>query len=122
MIGGFLSALTNVTFAWLAGVGHEIYALFIAIGVDNFAAGIASAAFVAFLSALTKREFSATQYASLFALTALGPKFIAANSGTWATALGFELFFLATAALGIPTLLFLWRLSQKHKSLFQRHQ
>ena len=122
LIGGFLSALTNVTFAWLAGIGHEIYALFIAIGVDNFAAGIASAAFVAFLSALTKREFSATQYASLFALTALGPKFIAANSGTWATALGFESFFLTTAALGLPTLFFLWRLSKKHQSLFQRSQ
>ena len=81
LLGGLLSATTNLLFSWLAARGPELSGLYFAIGVDNLAGGMAATAFVAFLSKLTNREFTATQYASLFALTAIFPKLIAAKSG-----------------------------------------
>lgn len=107
IVGGALSAFTNIAFSWLAGIGNELYGLYLVIGIDNLAAGMAASAFVAFLSALTNREFTATQYASLFALTAIFPKVIAAKSGEWVEQLGYETFFILTAILGLPTLIFI---------------
>ncbi|MEE2788462.1 MAG: MFS transporter [Myxococcota bacterium] len=116
-VGGLLAALTNVAFSWLAELGPQLYGLYVAIGLDNLAGGMASAAFVAFLSALTNRAFTATQYASLFALTAIFPKIIAAKSGEWVSMMGYSQFFMMTAILGLPTLLFLWRLNTKRPDL-----
>ncbi|MEE2787215.1 MAG: MFS transporter [Myxococcota bacterium] len=116
-VGGLLAALTNVAFSWLANLGPQLYGLYVAIGVDNLAGGMASAAFVAFLSALTNRAFTATQYASLFALTAIFPKIVAAKSGEWVTLMGYSQFFAMTAVLGLPTLVFLWRLNVRRPDL-----
>ena len=107
VVGGLLAAGTNLAFAWLAGLGSELYGLYIAIGIDNLAGGMAAAAFVAFLSALTNRAFTATQYATLFALTSIFPKIVAAKSGEWVEQMGYANFFTMTAVLGLPTLVFL---------------
>ena len=117
LLGGLLSATTNLLFSWLAARGPELSGLYFAIGVDNLAGGMAATAFVAFLSKLTNREFTATQYASLFALTAIFPKLIAAKSGEWVTAMGYERFFMMTAAMGLPTLVFLFVLNRLRPTL-----
>ncbi len=118
-IGASLSAATNLVFSWLANIGPELYGLYFAIGIDNLAGGMAAAAFVAFLSALTNREFTATQYATLFAITAIFPKLVAAKSGEWVEQLGYSQFFIMTAILGIPALVFLYLLKNKVPKLFQ---
>jgi PAT family beta-lactamase induction signal transducer AmpG len=116
-VGGLLAALTNLAFSWLAGLGPELYGLYVAIGIDNLAGGMASAAFVAFLSALTNREFTGTQYATLFAVTAIFPKIIAAKSGEWVEQMGYADFFILTTVLGLPTLIFLFLLNRRRPSL-----
>ena len=109
ILGGVLSAATNLLFAVVARNGHDIMMLMVAVSADNLASGLATAAFVAFLSGLTSREFSATQYALLSSLMLLVPKFLAGFSGVAVSAAGYERFFVATAAMGLPVVgLLLW--------------
>ncbi len=105
MLGAVLSAASNVLFAWLSGVGHDVTALVWVVSADNLASGIASAAFIAYLSSLTNVTYSATQYALLSSMMLLLPKFIAGFSGDYVNAHGYADFFTATAWLGVPVLL-----------------
>ena len=104
MLGALLSALTNLLFAWLAGFGHSVPALIAVVSADNLASGIASAAFVGYLSSLTNISYSATQYALFSSLMLLLPKFVAGFSGDFVNAFGYANFFTATALLGLPVL------------------
>lgn len=81
VIGAFASPLSNIVFAWLATQGHELSALFVAIGVDNAASGFAGTALIAYMSSLTSHGFTATQYALFSSLYALPGKLIASQSG-----------------------------------------
>jgi PAT family beta-lactamase induction signal transducer AmpG len=85
-------------------VGHDVQALVWVISADNLASGIASAAFIAYLSSLTNISYSATQYALLSSMMLLLPKFIAGFSGDFVDAYGYANFFTATAWLGLPVL------------------
>ncbi len=105
MLGAVLSAASNLLFAWLSGVGHDVTALIFVVSADNLASGIASAAFIAYLSSLTNISYSATQYALLSSMMLLLPKFIAGFSGDFVNAHGYAAFFQATAWLGLPVLL-----------------
>ncbi len=105
MLGALLSALTNLLFAWLAGHGHSVPALIMVVSADNLASGIASAAFVGYLSSLTNISNSATQYALFSSLMLLLPKFVAGFSGDYVNAFGYAGFFTSTALLGLPVLL-----------------
>jgi PAT family beta-lactamase induction signal transducer AmpG len=78
------------------------------IAADNLAAGIAVAAFVAFLSSLTSVSFTATQYAVFSSLMTLFPKLIGGYSGTIVTSIGYPSFFLLTTLLGVPVLWLIW--------------
>ena len=104
MLGAVLSAASNLLFAWLSGVGHDVTSLIFVISADNLASGIASAAFIAYLSSLTNITYSATQYALLSSMMLLLPKFIAGFSGDFVNAYGYSTFFHATAWLGAPVL------------------
>ena len=104
MLGAVLSALTNLLFAWLAGYGHSVPALIAVVSADNLASGIASAAFVGYLSSLTNISYSATQYALFSSLMLLLPKFVAGFSGDYVNAFGYAGFFTSTALLGLPVL------------------
>ena len=104
MLGGFLSAVTNLLFMVLAAKGHDITWLYIVISADNLSAGIASAAFVAFLSSLTNISFTATQYAIFTSLMTFLPKVLGGYSGTMVDSMGYPKFFLVTALMGIPVL------------------
>ncbi|MDZ4201664.1 MAG: MFS transporter [Gallionella sp.] len=108
MLGAVLSAATNVLFAWLAGVGHDVTALIFTVSADNLAGGIASAAFVAYLSGLVNRAYSATQYALYSSVMLLLPKFIAGYSGVMVDAWGYASFFYTTALLGAPVVVLVW--------------
>ncbi len=105
MLGALLSALTNLLFAWLAGHGHSVPALIAVVSADNLASGIASAAFVGYLSSLTNISYSATQYALFSSLMLMLPKFVAGFSGDYVNAFGYAGFFTSTALLGVPVLL-----------------
>ena len=104
MLGAILSAATNLLFAWLAGHGHDVVALMAVVSADNLSSGIASAAFIAYLSGLTNIRYSATQYALFSSLMLLLPKFLAGFSGQVVDSVGYASFFVATALLGLPVL------------------
>lgn len=108
MLGAALSAGSNLLFAWLAGHGYDVAALIAVVSADNLAGGIASAAFIAYLSGLTNVRYSATQYALCSSLMLLLPKFVAGFSGNYVNAFGYAQFFTATALLGLPALLLVW--------------
>ena len=105
MLGAVLSALTNLLFAWLSTHGHDVTALVAVVSADNLAGGIASAAFIAYLSSLTNVQYSATQYALFSSMMLLAPKWLAGFSGQFVDAYGYSAFFTSTALLGLPVLL-----------------
>jgi len=90
---------------WLAQVGYNMPMLYLVISADNISAGLASAAFIAFLSSLTNITFTAVQYAIFSSLMTLLPKILGGYSGTMVDEFGYSNFFLITAIMGIPVLL-----------------
>lgn len=107
-IGGFLQMLSNFTFSWLAVVGVSVPALTVTIIVENFTGAIGTVIFVAYLSALCgDRAHTATQYALLTALAAVGRTTLASGGGFVAESTGWVWFFAITALSAIPSLLLL---------------
>ena len=105
LLGAVLAAATNLLFMLLAQIGYDMFWLYVVISADNLSAGIASAAFVAFLSSLTNVSFTAMQYAIFSSLMTLLPKVLGGYSGSMVDAFGYSSFFLLTAILGLPVLL-----------------
>jgi len=112
MLGAILSAGSNLLFAWLGTRGHDVWALTWVISADNLSSGIASAAFIAYLSSLTNINYSATQYALFSSMMLLLPKFLAGYSGRYVDTYGYANFFTATAVLGLPVLVLVWLASR----------
>lgn len=106
--GALLSAASNLLFSWLSTRGHDLTALIWVISVDNLAGGMASAAFIAYMSSLTHVHYSATQYALFSSLVVLAPKVLAGFSGRFVDAFGYTTFFNTTALMGVPVLLLVW--------------
>ena len=96
----------------LAARGHDVQALVFVIAADNLSSGIASAAFIAYLSSLTNVSYSATQYALFSSMMLLLPKFVAGFSGDFVNAFGYAHFFTSTALLGLPVLVLVWLASR----------
>ncbi|MDH5601871.1 MAG: MFS transporter [Gammaproteobacteria bacterium] len=115
LLGAILVSLTNLMFALLADNGHSIIGLTIVLSSDNFSGGLASTAFIAYLSSLTNKAYTATQYALFSSLMTLGPKFISGFSGMVIDAQGYIFFFAYAAALGIPAIFMVIYL-MKHKN------
>jgi PAT family beta-lactamase induction signal transducer AmpG len=112
MLGAVLSAASNLLFAWLGSRGHDVTALIAVISADNLSSGIASAAFIAYMSSLTNVNYSATQYALFSSMMLLAPKWLAGFSGEYVDHFGYGNFFVATAWLGVPVLLLVWLASR----------
>ena len=112
MLGAVLSAASNLLFAWLGSRGHDVNALIFVIAADNLSSGIASAAFIAYLSSLTNINYSATQYALFSSMMLLLPKFLAGYSGKYVDAFGYSHFFTATALMGVPVFILVWYASR----------
>jgi len=108
-LGALLSALTNLLFIVLANVGHDMTWLYITITMDNLSAGLAGAAFIAFLSSLTNIKFTAVQYAIFSSLMTLLPKIFGGYSGTLVEVFGYGEFFIITTLIGIPILYLVYK-------------
>ncbi|WP_371396304.1 MFS transporter [Fretibacter rubidus] len=107
LIGSFLMVVTNAAFAWLSTVSDPKTAyLFVTVGADNLAAGFATTIFIAYLSSLCDLKFAATQYAFLSAMFNLIGKSLSGFTGVMADKMGFEMFFIFSASLGIPAMIF----------------
>jgi PAT family beta-lactamase induction signal transducer AmpG len=104
-VGAVLAAATNLLFAYMATQGADTTLFMSVIIADNLSGGLASAAFVAYLSSLTSISFTAMQYAVFSSLMTLLPKLLAGYSGTMVDSIGYEWFFIVTALLGIPVLI-----------------
>lgn len=104
-IGALLSAATNLLFSALSIIGHDVLWLTFIISADNLSQGIATSAFIAYLSSLVNLAFTATQYAMFSSLMLLLPKFVGGFSGHWVEQIGYSQFFITTAILGIPALI-----------------
>lgn len=107
-VGAVLSAATNLLFMLLAVTGADISVLTLVIAADNLSAGLATTAFVAFLSSLTSVSFTAVQYAIFSSVMSLFPKLLGGYSGSMVSTFGYEMFFMITACMGLPVLLLIW--------------
>jgi PAT family beta-lactamase induction signal transducer AmpG len=114
--GALLAAATNLLFALLAKLGASVPMLIAVVAMDNLSGGLAAAAFVAYLSALTNVQYSATQYALFSSVMLLFPKFLGGFSGVLVDRFGYESFFSLTALMGVPVLLLVW-LAGRHTRL-----
>lgn len=117
LLGAVLSAGTNLLFILLSNTAvsgeviegsGNIEMLFVVIGADNLSAGLASAAFIAFLSSLTNISFTAVQYAIFSSLMTLFPKVLGGYSGTLVESFGYTHFFILTTVLTIPVILLIF--------------
>ncbi|MXY14317.1 MAG: AmpG family muropeptide MFS transporter [Proteobacteria bacterium] len=118
IVAAVLVVVTNLVFAWLATQGPEILLLAVVITADNLSGGIAGSTFIAYLSSLTNRAYTATQYALFSSLMLLPAKFIGGFSGKVVDDFGYIHFFLYAGLLGIPAvLLAIYLLSRRDRPL-----
>ncbi|MBE8189638.1 MAG: AmpG family muropeptide MFS transporter [Candidatus Thioglobus sp.] len=121
MISGIAMASTNLIFAYMAYVGADTTVFAAAILLDNFTAAFSTVAFVAFISHLTNRAYTATQYALMASAGNFGRTVFASGSGLLVDGLDGDwiTFFIITAAMVIPSLLMLWWIGRRFRSLFE---
>ncbi|MBR0961317.1 AmpG family muropeptide MFS transporter [Bradyrhizobium japonicum] len=113
-IGGIVQAMSNLSFSWLALVGVNEWALTLAITSDNFCNAIGTVIFVAYLSALCQNPLhTATQYALLTALAAVGRTYLSSGAGYLAKATGWPMFFAISVLVAIPSLMLLAYLQRR---------
>jgi MFS transporter, PAT family, beta-lactamase induction signal transducer AmpG len=104
-----LMCVSNLSFAWLAGSGHNIPGLAAAIGFENFASGYGGVVVVAYFSALCNLQFTAAQYALISAAASvLGRVLTGTTAGALIQAVGYVDFYLLTTVLALPGILLFW--------------
>ncbi len=113
LVCGLLQAASNLTYVLQAWAGHDVWVLTLTILLENFTGGMGSAAFVAYLSGLCSLAFTATQYALLSSLAAVGRTTLSASGGWLADRLDWVPFFLATTVAALPALLILLWLGRR---------
>ena len=104
LIGAVAVASTNLLFAVLSTFEPELTWLAIVISADNLSGGFAATAFIAYLSSLTNKAYTATQYALFSSLMTLPGKVISGFSGIVVDAQGYLAFFIVAAGLGLPAI------------------
>ncbi len=113
LLGAVMVAATNLLFAWLAGIDADLVMLALVISADNLSGGLATSAFIAYLSSLTNTAYTATQYALFSSLMTLLPKFLGGFSGLIVDAQGYVFFFVYASVIGVPAILLvmylMWR-------------
>ena len=107
MTGAILVALTNLLFALMAELAPTRTLLAMVISADNLSAGLANVVFVAFLSSLVNKTYTATQYALFSSVMTLLGKFIGGFAGIVVDGFGYTMFFIYASGIGIPAMLFL---------------
>jgi PAT family beta-lactamase induction signal transducer AmpG len=104
---GALQAVSNLAYLLLAQVGKNYQVLLLTINIENFCAGLGTAAFVAFLMNMCNQRYSATQYALLSSFMAVSRDILVAPAGSLAKSTGWPLFFVISIVAAIPGLLLL---------------
>ena len=113
-IGGIAQAVANLAFSWLAVSGADTTMLAFAIIAENFTSAVGTVMFVAYLSALCQNPLhTATQYALLTALAAVGRTYLSSGAGFIAEQTGWAWFFVICALAGLPSLVLLWWLQAR---------
>ncbi len=113
LLFGVLQAVSNLSFAWLAWAGKSYPLLVFAVGFENLASGMGTAAFVAFAMALCNHSFSATQYALLSAIASLGRILFGPMAGQMVESLGWDGFFVLTFVAALPGLALVWLMRER---------
>jgi PAT family beta-lactamase induction signal transducer AmpG len=113
---------SNLMFALQALVGADPYFLMVTIGVENLSGGMATVAFVAYISRLCSLQFTATQYALFSSLAALGRTVIVSGGGWLAGQLGWFWFFVASTACALPGLLVLLWMMRGHAGFVEEER
>jgi len=114
---GFLQAITNFLFMVLAWAGKDYSLMIITIALENLAGGMGTAAFIALLMSLCDERYTATQFALLSALSAVGRVFVGPTAGYLVDYLGWAEFFLCTVIFSIPGLVLLFILKKSIYSI-----
>ena len=107
---GFLQGLSNLVYVGQVYAGNNAQVLMLNIFVENISGGMGTAAFVAYLSALCNKKYTATQYALLSSFMGLARDLFAATSGLLAAIVSWQWFFVGTTFMAVPGLLILWYL------------
>jgi len=116
LAGAILVASTNLLFVWLSVSEPDLVSLAVVISADNLSGGLASSAFIAWLSSLVNQSYTATQYALFSSLMTLPAKVIGGFSGIVVDGAGYASFFLYAGLLGLPAILLVLLLIQKEQA------
>ena len=121
LIGAVAVATTNLFFAQLALLASpDLNWLAVTVSLDNLSGGFATTAFIAYLSGLTNKAYTATQYALFSSLMTLPGKFMSGFSGFVVDSYGYFTFFLSAAALGLPAILLIWFYFKNQKNTISK--
>ena len=105
LLGAVITMITTAAYAWLSIQPEPLVRnLFVTIAADNIAGGFAATVFIAYLSSLVDKQYTATQYAFLSSLYSFFLKFASGFSGVFVDKIGYEKFFYLTAAYCIPVI------------------
>jgi PAT family beta-lactamase induction signal transducer AmpG len=115
LVAAILVAGTNLIFAWLATQGPDIALLALVVSADNLSGGLAGSVFIAYLSSLANRAYTATQYALFSSLMLLPAKFLGGFSGDIVDATDYVFFFSYAATLGVPAILLVLYLTHNRR-------
>lgn len=117
MIGGFLQIITNLFFLWLHVAGNNPNVLLVTICCDNIAGGMGSTVLVGYLSMLCNREYTASQYALLSSMATLVNNSFTGYTGTVVKWCGWDMFFLISCVLSLPSMFMILWLEKKRKTV-----
>ncbi len=117
---GFTHMLTNFLLVLQAQIGADVHFLMFSISLENFTGGMSTAAFIAYLSALCRMNYTATQYALLSSLAAFGRTWLSTPSGWLSQTVGWEMFFAIASLMAVPGLLLLWWIERRKKPAIHR--
>lgn len=106
-LAGFLQIISNLLFVILSKIGPDYIFLIVTVSGENISGGLGSAAFVAYLSILCNKQYTATQYALLSSIMGIARTFLSSPSGYLVNFLGWSNFFLLSLLFGIPGILIL---------------
>jgi len=116
LLGAIMVAGTNLLFAWLATIGPDVNILVITISADSLSAGLAGSSFIAYLSSLVNKAYTATQYALFSSLFTLPGKLLGGLSGIVVDTAGYVTFFIYASVLGLPAILLVIYFLQRERN------
>ena len=113
LVSLMLMAVSNLSFAGLAAIGHSNLGMASAIGFENFSSGIGGVTVIAYFSALTNARFTAAQYALISAAASIvGRAITGTTAGSLIEAMGYVNFYLLTTVIALPGVFLFWWMSR----------